>query len=447
MRNNRKMTPPRGRRNRFYPAVFAAALILGLLAGSIPALPAQSLKEAVELALDHDPSVQSAGQAIRSAELNASSAFFATMPTLSLGASYQYATVGSELVLPYPINQTIVISPQTREDLSAGVTWPIFTGFAKKESVRMKRMEADLSANAFSRTRAQTALRTISAYRQAQMAALQIDTIGSGQKRVQLQLDQANIQFSQGMTRRVDVLSLSISKSDFDQKLIAARADLANAIAELTVLTGREIVVDASPETGSAPEAPPLMEEAADEIKVLAIQRGMRESARAIAQSKLYPTVLLNASYHYGYPGLGTTGDEWSGYATLGASLSWNWNWGGDILAAQAAEAELSRTGLDEAAVRDRIRLGYDKAVREYRSMADQLTVMSAALEQSRAKMAIVSSQYGQGMASTADFNDSNLELTQAELKYRSLLLALLLGLNQIDAARGAPLEQWSISQ
>ncbi len=423
------------------------ALLLFLLAGSIPALPAQSLKEAVELALAHDPAIQSAGQAVQSAELNASSAFFATMPTLSLGASYQYTSVESEIVLPPPINQTIVTSPQTREDLSAGVTWPIFTGFSRKEGVRMKRLEADLSSNSLSRTRTGTALRTVTAYRQAQMAALQIDTISSGQKRVQLQLDQANIQFSQGMARRVDVLSLAISKSDYDQKLIAAKADLANALAELSMLTGREIAVAVPPETGSAPEAPPLMEEAADEIKALAIQRDMRESARAIARSKLYPAVALNASYHYGYPGLGTTGDEWAGYATLGASVSWNWNWGGDVLAAQAADADLGKTALDETAARDRIRLGYDKAVRQYRAMADQLTVMSAALEQSRAKMAIVSSQYGQGMASTADFTDANLELTQAELKYRSLLLSLLFALDQIDAARGAPLEQWRAFQ
>ena len=73
--------------------------------------------------------------------------------------------------------------------------------------------------------------------------------------------------------------------------------------------------------------------------------------------------------------------------------------------------------------------------------------MLAASLELARARMAIVSSQQAQGMASSTDFNDANLRLTQAELQYRSQLLSLRLKANLLEAMSGQPIGQWSIEQ
>jgi len=84
--------------------------------------------------------------------------------------------------------------------------------------------------------------------------------------------------------------------------------------------------------------------------------------------------------------------------------------------------------------------------VRQWTAMQDELQVLGASLELARTRMGIVKAQYEQGMASSTDFNDANLGLTQAELQYRSQLVSLLLEATRIQAASGQPVDDWSLS-
>ena len=150
---------------------------------------------------------------------------------------------------------------------------------------------------------------------------------------------------------------------------------------------------------------------------------------------------------HYGIPGVNPVENQWMLYATAGATLSWSYNWGADSLAVQAAERRLLRQAGEERSVREQLELEYDSALRDWAATREELGVLAASLELARARMAIVSSQHAQGMASSTDFNDANLRLTQAELQYRSQILSLRLKANLLDAMSGQPIEQWSISQ
>ena len=69
-----------------------------------------------------------------------------------------------------------------------------------------------------------------------------------------------------------------------------------------------------------------------------------------------------------------------------------------------------------------------------WNALKQEADLLEQSLDLTRTRMNIVKFQLDQGMASTTDFTDSNLELTQAELGYRSQLLMLLLKANQIDA-------------
>jgi outer membrane protein TolC len=139
--------------------------------------------------------------------------------------------------------------------------------------------------------------------------------------------------------------------------------------------------------------------------------------------------------------------NQWMLYATAGAALSWSYNWGADSLAVRAAERRLLRQAAEERSAREQLQLEYDSLVRDWEATWEELGVLAASLELARARMAIVSSQQAQGMASSTDFNDANLRLTQAELQYRSQLLSLRLKANLLEAMSGQPIGQWSIEQ
>lgn len=426
----------------------ARAAVGLLLLGCAGCLGAQSLKETIGLALAHDSGIASAAQDVQASTLEADSAVRNVLPSLSLGGSYQYVSSVPSVTIPTARGpETLSLQQSNNYDFSAGFKWTPFTGFAQEAGIQQKRLQARLAANGLESTRTQVALNTITAFRQAQAARLQLDILDSAADRAQLQLDQARTLERQGMARKVDIVSLSIARLDFDRRLIGAKADLANALEQLKTLTGKDIAVPPPPETLSDRPLPDLKEDDLLQLKAMSIQRGIFQSAGALARSRYYPVVAVSGAVHYGQPGVNPIENEWMTYGTLGVAVSWAWNWGGDILEAQAADHRILKLKSDETATREQAELAYHSAVRDWSAARDELEVLRASLDLSRNKMQIVKTQYDQGMATTTDFNDANLELAQAELQFRSQILSILLAGSRIDALSGEPPETWSVAQ
>lgn len=438
-------TSSRGRSFGWTTCAVLALMAFG--AGTAP-LGAESLKAAVDMALSHDATVHSAATDVQAARLDAAAAARSVLPALDLGASYRYTTASADLTLPIPGQpQTISLVRQNTIDTSVGFQWAPFTGFARQSSIELKRLTALLAENSLSSTRTRVALETVTAFRQAQSAQLQIDSISSGRERAQLQLDRTTALQKQGMAKEVDVLSLTIARLDFDQKLIAAKAALRDALEQLKSLTGAEISVPEAPTTEKTMTLPSLSIESLDQIKALSIRRTVLQTNRKREESKYYPSLALSGALHYGIPGADPVTNDWMLYGTAGISLSWSYDWGATSLAVRAATQRIAKLASDETAAREKINLQFAKAVRDWHAMKEEADVLNASLNLARTRMNIVRSQNEQGMASTTDFNDANLQLTVAELRYRSQILSLMLKANQIDALSGEPIDQWSIAQ
>jgi outer membrane protein TolC len=416
------------RRKHLWQTFVFAAICMGTQAAW-----SESLKETLALSLAHDARLGSAMQGIRAAELAAASTARSLVPSLNLAAGYQNTPPSS-------------VTVQNNWDMNAGVQWTVFSGFAKTAAIEEKKLQIALAENELSAARTEEALNVIAAYRQAQAAQLQIDILTAARNRAQLQIDQTSALEKQGMAKKIDVLSLTIPRLDYDQKLIAAKADLSNALDLLASITAKQISVDPAPSEDLRPTLASFHEEGLDQLKAFAIQRKILLAGKTLAESKIYPALSLNGALHYGYPGVSTLGNQWSFYATAGATVSWSFNWGGDLLTARQVESNLAGLLMDESSAREKARLQYTRAVRDWRATKDALDVLAATRDLARARLTIVQTQYENGMASTTDFNDANLGLAQSELQYRSQLLSLLLKANQIDALAGNPVDQWSVT-
>jgi len=423
-------------------------LVAALLAGVGGVTWAESPQQAVQLALSHDSTISAAAAGATAAGLQAESVARSALPLLTLGASYQYNSATADISLPVGGQvQTVSLVQQNTIDTSAGVRWTPFAGFSRQAKIELQRLSSLLALNSVDAARVRVALATVTAFRQAQAAQLQIETLDSGRQRTQLQLDQATSLEKQGMAKQVDVLSLTIARLDYDQKLISARATLEDALSHLESLTGKRVTVEHPPTELPNILLPPLNLEALQQIKALSIQRDELAASRKLAEAAYYPAISVNGALHYGLPGANPIKNEWMLYGTAGISLTWSYDWGGTSLAVRAAETNLTRLSRSDSATRDELSLAFTKAVRDWHAMKAEAAVIASQLELSRSRMEIVKSQYDQGLASTNDFNDANLGLTQAELRYRTQLLALELAANQIDALSGEPIDQWSINQ
>ena len=313
-----------------------------------------------------------------------------------------------------------------------------FTGFAQEAGVELARLQALLADNGVDSAHTEVALGTITAFRQVQAAMLQIETLTSAAGRAQLQLDQTQALERQGMATKVDVLSLSIARLDYDQKLIEAKVGLADAHERLKSLTGKEIEVPAPLEEEPKVGLPPLQAEGLSQIKALAIQRDILETNRTLARSKLYPTVALTGAFHYGMPGLDQTEEQWMAYGTAGVLGDLGLRLGGGF---PARSRPPSATWSGSRATRSRRGRGSSSTTTARfgtTARPERPSRCSGPPSTSRAPR-WASSNRSTGRAwprpriSTTPISSS----TRAELDYRTQLLSMMLKASQIDALSG----------
>ncbi len=414
-------------------------------------LYAQSLAEAVQIALQNNPQIQAAVHQMKRSEMEASAAFRRTLPAVNFDASYRHVTDVPELKLDLGGNIPITMPPVhlgAYDSYESGVSarYVLFSGFAQKNQVALKRRQARISKTQLSKIKKEIAFRSIAAYRQAQEAMLEIEALTSARKRIEAQLQRLDIFLEQGMTLALDTLSLSLSRLHYEQKLIVARANLQTVRQQLNTLAGKSIEISAA-DTSRLSELPQqLLPEQIEDLRNLQLQKEMARNSLALRKAAYFPTVAVQAAYKYGKPGLDMIKNEWMAYGVFGVSLHWNiFGWNADKLHVQAARESMRQIDYSRRALSDQIRQRFDKSLREYESLRAQGRVLQRALRLARRKMNIIKSQYEQGMSSATDFNTANLDLTEARLNVQRWRLRLALKLNELEFISGKPISAWSI--
>ncbi|NOX88206.1 MAG: TolC family protein [Calditrichaeota bacterium] len=417
---------------------------------SLAPLFAQNLKQVVDLSLKQNKQLQAQKLAYKRSQLEARAVFRQTLPSIDFKASYRHVTVVPEIEFPAFFPGAVV--PPIRLGLydtyESGITasYVLFSGFALKNKVRLMTQKADLENLNLTQKQKQIVFQVIAAYRQVQGGQLEIDVLNASMERVQWQIRRLRSLVKQGMALSLDTLSLTLARLNISQQLIAARGKLATARQQLNQLVGQEVEVQpfTPPETLIL-NAEPLIEQM-DAYRQLNQQNKMQMTNLKLTQSAYYPTLAVFASYNYGKPGLDFIQNKWMDYGIWGVSLSWNlFRWNSDKLQEQAARAGLKQIEWQKEAVKDQLKTRFDSALRDWQTMNEQKSVFKTALDVARNKMKIVESQYRQGMASVSDFNETNLELTKAELNLKRHLLLMVLKRNEIEYLSGEPITQWSI--
>ena len=414
-------------------------------------ISAQSLKQTIDLALSGNPNIKAGQEEVRQAELSFKSTFRKTLPQINFDASYRHVTDVAELTMPSIMGmpgESIRLGTYDTYETGLTANYLLFTGFAQQSSARMKEKQKDLSAANLEKTKKDIVFKTIASYRQAQNYQLEIASLNAGQERTKLQLKRIKSLTKHGMALPLDTLSLALAKLSFDQRLIAVQASLESAKEQLQNLTGQTINVQDASYQDHPNNLAELNIEQVENIKGLSIQKNILELNKTIIKSSYYPAIALYAGLKYGKPGVDMIENDWMTYGIWGVNVSWNlWNWTGDRAAVQAKQAQIRQIAYQKEALQDQICTVYDNAVREFKSMQKQLNVFAASLNLARHKMKIIESQFQQGMVSVTDFNDTNLELTEAELNHKQHLIRIALKANEIDYISAKPISEWRIEQ
>lgn len=408
----------------------------------------QDLAEAINLALKNNPTINGQMEALNEAKLDAKSTFRSTLPQIGFDASYRHVTETAQVEFPTSGPQPNRINLGVFDTYEAGLTanYAIFTGFAQSNQIKLKKQQMQMTEQELEKSKKVIIFETIVKYRQVQNKLLEIETLKSAKKRVELQLNRIKSLVNQGMALSLDTLSLALTKLNYDQKIIAAQANYETTNQELTNLVGTNINVEKVILKNIETRLSEMNLDHNDDLTLLTVQRNMLLTGRSLTRSSYFPNIATYASLKYGKPGVDFIKNDWMTYGVWGIGLSWNlFKWNSDKLKLQSQEAGIKKVDFQYQAAREQIQTHYDNSVREFRSLQEQYNVLVSALKLAQTKMKIVDSQYKQGMSSTTDFNDANLELAEADINQKKQLLLMAIKINEIDYLSGKPINEWSI--
>ncbi|MGD9898356.1 MAG: TolC family protein [Calditrichaceae bacterium] len=410
---------------------------------------AQSVSEAIELAIINNPTLKAADEEVKSAELAKISVFRKTLPSVDFNAGYRHVTDVAEISLPGSvIMPASKIGLATYDSYETGLTasYVVFSGYAQQAAVEISDQQYRLAENNKEKSTKDIAFETVTVYRQVQAQKLNIALLEAAAERTQLQLNQIKSLVRNGMALPVDTLTLALAKLSYDQKIISAMASMGTAMQRLEILTGEPVIPDEKHQNNLVSDYAELEISRIETYKALEMQEQLLESDIKRTRSAYYPSVAVEAAVKYGNPGVDVIKKDWMTYGVWGAGVSWNlWSWGADRKAVESREAGIVRLDHQKKALADQIQTRFDMAVRELGAVKEQLKVSETALALARQKMKIIQSQSAQGMASATDFNDANLELTQAELSCATQMITLDMKINEIDYLSGQPINEWRL--
>ncbi len=424
--------------------------LLGLYIGAfhLTFSNAQTLHEAIQLALKQNNEIKALQQAVISARTDARAAFRRTLPTVDFSASYRHVTDVPQLNFPtspfLPTN--IRLGQYDTYEAGLSIRYVLFSGFAQKNKVALLNQKAGLTDIQLQKTQKEIAFKVISAYRNVQNKLLEQKVLQASLQRIEWQMKRAKALIEQGMALGLDSLSLKLAYLDAQKQLITTQGELIIAQQQLNRLIGQTIKVQPFEPTTIPSLQDTLYIQQTELYRQWTQQLQIQNTAIRLSQARYFPTLALFASYNYGKPGLDMIKGQWMQYGIWGVQFSWNlFTWQADRLQEQAARAKQEQIHWQKEAVKNQLKTQFEKALQEWQTLKKQQAVLEAALQVARQKMNMVKARYQQGMASATDFNEANLQLTAAELNVKRHYLRLCLKQNEIDFLSGKPLSQWSI--
>ncbi|HRX74106.1 MAG TPA: TolC family protein [Hyphomonas sp.] len=272
---------------------FARRLSVSLLALAAPVALAQpiSLRDAVQQALGHDPSIERAEADVERSKAGLDAARAGRGPQAGLQAQ-----VGA-LETDYTADRL----SQVPRSAGLQAEWTVFQSGALGASVDAARAQRDAAGYQLLGTRERTILDTFEAYAVAWLSERTVDVAEARVATFRIRLDETQARFDQGQVTRTDIALTEARLASAQAEREAARAQLSGAWARLSRLTGVDhAVTSETPELGaiSGSDLPSALSRVMSKNADLAAARAAEVSAGhrvTEAKGKFGPKVSLKA--------------------------------------------------------------------------------------------------------------------------------------------------------
>jgi outer membrane protein len=411
-----------------------------------PDLPLFNLSGAVSYALEHNPRLTAAREAVNHARGAEQVAFSAFLPELVLATRYAVASPTLSAGAPGPVGGVEGLPGETHAFAQAEleIYWLLYD-FGRSsghygQAVARERLAELRQARLVQTVAFEAATAYLNALRALALIAIRKDALRAAEAFLQ----DARVRFEGGVAERDNVLRAEVQVAADRDALAQARRGAFDALARLNFVLGRGVALPLrleprTPQPDFDRSLAQCLEAAAEQrAEIGAAREEVAAAARGLdaARAGFLPRIYLRA-------GIGDADGQ--GIRTgpsegVGLHLDQPLYVGGRHEGERAtAEADLRATVSQAQLVFDGVSLEVNLAFRSIASARERLRYTGAAVTEAHETLRLVGVRYRNGTATPADVVDAEAASTQAEQTDASARFDYLAALIALEYAMGAP--------
>ena len=397
-----------------------------------------TIDEAVEKAIKQNLQIKQQRVELRKAKIQLKEDYNLWAPEFFLNFSYTtykdipYTKIPYG-VLPFPLS--FKQADKDFKNFSAGINFPIFTGFARLNKISISKLEIKSNRHLLKETINQITAKTKAAYLDALMAQAIVEVYKKQLEAVEKHLYRVKEFHKEGLVTKVDILQTQVKMSEVKRNLRKAEGDLKIAKARLRNILNENINEDLElkPVKLKIPENLDLQALYNLALKNRNIIRSVRlkekevEKLEKIRLSSFFPKVAAQAYYFYTdqYPYL----DPKDNYA-LSIGLQWKFQGIKPYYSTLKTKLEARKVKLQLKQLKNNIKLEVKAAYENFQTAKENLKVAEDTLAEAEEYYIMVVEQFKNQLASTTDVLDAESMLTSArkgrEISYYQLIKAFV---------------------
>jgi len=431
-------------------AIFAILTAVPLLAQD-----KLSLREAIQLALQQNKSLQASSAAVRGSSTRIQQARASMLPTVdyseSLIRSNNPVFVFSSLLEQRQFTQdNFQINSLNRPAFlnnfqsSLTVNQTLFDGGQTRKAVRSAELARDKTSEEDRQTRTEVMLSVVKAYLDAALSREALQAASDAVQSAEADLARAESIRQAGMSTDADVLSIRVHLAGVREQQIRREADVAIAQAELNDALG--VPLESRHELSTPLTPANATEQRLEDFEQLAVSRhpgqlrmkyatDLASTRVDAARSSLLPKVSVRGTFEVDRQDFADRGaSNW-----LGAiSLSWNlFNGFSDKARIEEAKESLLRAHAEQERMNSAVRLQVWRAWEDLRTAEEQIRVAGAAVAEAQESLRITQNRYQSGLSTVTDLLRTEAALLESRTRYLSALHDQRIAAALLDAASG----------
>ncbi|MBZ0265741.1 TolC family protein [bacterium] len=414
-----------------------SALLLFAVIAQVQAQEKWTLDQCEVAALNSSNTLRASVLVVNQATIETELAAGARLPMVQAQGKFQYASEIMELTLPSAPGsspRTIEFGDGLTTDIAVRAGSTLFQGGAIKARTNSKR-ELEKAKRQLSKADSLKVLHNVRVAFYETLQAQEVLEIAQTQlNRVESHLQSVQEGIEAGMLNREVLLEVQIRVEQAKQQVKQAESAMIRKRLELSYLIGKtesDIVPEGdltnsliSHETRENTQA---LNSRPDILSFEKKSESLIWSKRSVEASFL-PSLNAEIAYHYGRPGINLIENDWMGYGTIGASMSWTlWDWNArkkNIEILDLKRDIIAKTRLEVVGQysnrQNQLNSLYDSLSEQLQISTKRLLLQNELLEQKK-------SRYNSGDLEEKEYLDTEFETHAVEIEHNVLLAQLRL--------------------